>query len=204
MKKSALLLFVLLMFVPLLSADPLTWVFTGTAGAGSQFDGNSIAGLSFEIQISLDTSQLGMTHPPLADVFFNGSHPAEIDIQGIGIEPMNAFTNVGYFLGLPNQVTGVELNQPAFNQLMFSSAISSDFLHLTPISPATPDPLSNKLSMLTGPNGLLLSGTIDTFSAVAVPTPENSTSTMLLCAILAIGALRFARWLVWSARALAS
>jgi hypothetical protein len=199
MKKSAAVIFVLLLIVPSLSADPLTWVFTGTTSAGSQFNGNPIVGLSFELQIFLDTNQVGMTVPPLADVFFGGPHPGEIEIQGLGIEPMDAFTNVGYFLGSPNQVTGVELNQPAFNQLLFSSAISSDFLHLTPISPVTPNPLSNGLSMLTGPNGLVVSGTVDTFSAAVVSSPENSTATMLICAFIAVGALRLARRLAWSA-----
>jgi hypothetical protein len=199
MKKSAAVIFVLLLFVPSLFADPLTWVFTGTTSAGSQFNGNSIVGLSFELQIFLDTNQVGMTHPPLADVFFGGPHPGEIDIQGLGIEPMNAFTNVGYFLGSPNQVTGVELNQPAFNQLSFSSAISSDFLHFTPISPVTPNPPFNELSMLTGPNGLVVSGTVDTFSAAVVPSSENSTVTMLICAFIAVGALRLARRVAWPA-----
>jgi hypothetical protein len=199
MKKSAAVIFVLLLFVPSLFADPLTWVFTGTTGAGSQFNGNPIVGRSFELQIFLDTNQVGMTQAGLADVFFRGTHPGEIVIQGLGIEPMDAFTNVGYFLGSPNQVTGVELNQPAFNQVLFSSAISSDFLHLTPISPVTPDPLFNGLSMLTGPNGLVVSGTVDTFSAAVVSSPENSTATMLICAFIAVGALRLARWLAWSA-----
>jgi len=199
MKKSAAVIFVLLLFVPSLSADPLTWVFTGTTSAGSQFNGNPIVGLSFELQIFLDTNQVGMKFPQLADVFFGGPHPGEIEIQGLGIEPMDVFTNVGYFLGSPNQVTGVELNQPAFNQLFFSSAISSDFLHLTPISPVTPSPPFNGLSMLTGPNGLFVSGTVDTFSAAVVSSPENSTATMLICAFIAVGVLRLARRLGWSA-----
>ena len=199
MKKSAAVIFVLLLFVPSLSADPLTWVFTGTTSAGSQFNGNPIVGLSFELQIFLDTNQVGMKFPQLADVFFVGPHPGEIEIQGLGIEPMDAFTNVGYFLGSPNQVTGVELNQPAFNQLLFSSAISGDFLHLTPISPVTPSPPFNGLSMLTGPNGLFVSGTVDTFSAAVVSSPENSTATMLICAFIAVGVLRLARRLGWSA-----
>ncbi len=197
MKKSAAAIFVLLLFVPSLFADPITWVFTGTTSAGSQFNGNPIVGLSFELQISLDTNQVGMTVPGLADVFFAGPHPGEIGIQGLGIEPVDAFTKVAYFLGSPNQVTGVELIQPAFNQVLFASAISSDFLHLTPISPVTPDPLFDGLSILTGPNGLVVFGTVDTFSAVS--SPENSTATMLICAFIAVGALRLARRLAWSA-----
>ncbi len=198
MKKSAAVIFVLLLFVPSLFADPLTWVFKGTTSAGSQFNGNPIVGRSFELQIFLDTNQVGMTVGGLADVFFVGPHPGQIEIQGLGIEPMDAFTNVAYFVGSPNQVTGVELIQPAFNQVLFSSAISSDFLHLTPISPVTPDPLFSGLQNdLTGPNGLVVSGTVDTFSAVS--SPENSTTTMLICAFIAVGALRLARWLAWSA-----
>jgi len=200
MKKSALVIFVLLLFVPSLFADPITWVFTGTTSAGSQFNGNPIVGLPFELQIFLDTNQVGLPSPMLSDIFFVGPHPGEIEIQGLGIEPMDPFTNyVGYFLGSPNQVTGVELNQPPFNQISFSSAISSDFLHLTPISPVTPNPLSNGLSMLTGPNGLFVDGTVDTFSAVVVSSPENSTVTMLICAFIAVGALRLARRRAWSA-----
>jgi hypothetical protein len=198
MKKSAAVIFVLLLFVPSLFADPLTWVFTGTTSAGSQFNGNPIVGLSFELQIFLDTNQVGMTSPVLADVFFVGG-PGEIKIQGLGIEPTNPFNQVAYFLGSPNQVTGVSLFQPPFNDVLFSSAISSDFLHLTPISPVTPEPSFNGLSMLPGPNGLLVFGTVDTFSAAVVSTPENSTATMLICAFIAVGALRLARRLAWSA-----
>jgi hypothetical protein len=208
MKKSAAVIFVLLLFVPSLFADPITWVFTGTTSAGSQFNGNPIAGLSFELQIFLDTNQVGMTSQGLADVFFAGG-PGEIEIQGLGIKPMDDFTMVAYFTGTPNcdtilnpgacQVTGVELFQPLFNQLLFSSPISSDFLHLTPISPVTPKPLDSGLSMLTGPNGLFVGGTVDTFSAAVVSAPENSTATMLICAFIAVGALRLARRLGWSA-----
>lgn len=197
MKKSAAVIFVLLLFVPSLFADPLTWIFKGMTSAGSQFNGNPIVGRSFELQIFLDTNQVGMTVGGLADVFFVGPHPGEIEIQGLGIEPMDAFTNVAYFVGSPNQVTGVELTQPAFNQVLFSSAISSDFLHLTPISPVTPDPLFSGLQNdLTGPNGLVVSGTVDTFSAVS--SPENSTVTMLICSFIAVGALRLARRIAWS------
>jgi hypothetical protein len=196
MKKSALVIFVLLLFVPSLFADPITWVFTGTTSAGSQFNGNPIVGLPFELQIFLDTNQVGMPSPMLSDIFFVGPHPGEIEIQGLGIEPMG-FTMVGYFLGSPNQVTGVEMFQLGFNELLFSSPISSDPLHLTPISPVTPT--SNGLSMLMGPNGLVVNGTVDTFSAAVVSTPENSTATMLICAFIAVGALRLARRLGWSA-----
>ena len=208
MKKSALVIFVLLFFVPSLFADSLTWVFTGTTSAGSQFNGNPIGGLSFELQVFLDTNQVGMTSQGLSDVFFAGG-PGEIEIQGLGIEPMDAFINVAYFTGTPNcntisnpgacQVTGVELYQPLFSQLLFSSPISSDFLHFTPISPVTPNPPFNGLSMLTGPNGLFVNGTVDTFSAAVVSAPENSTATMLICAFIAVGALRLARRLGWSA-----
>jgi hypothetical protein len=44
-----------------------------------------------------------------------------------------------------------------------------------------------------------VSGTVDTFSAAVVSSPENSTATMLICAFIAVGALRLARWLAWSA-----
>jgi len=199
MKKSAAVIFVLLLFVPSLLADPLTWIFKGTTDAGSQFNGNSIVGLSFELQVSLDTNQVGMTVPGLADIFFAGPHPGEIEIQGLGMVPVNPFTKVAYFLGSPNQVTGVELIQPEFNQVLFTSAISSDFLHLTPISPVTPDPLFDGLSILTGPNGLVVFGTVDTFSAAVVSSPENSTAMMLICAFIAVGALRLARRLASSA-----
>jgi hypothetical protein len=44
-----------------------------------------------------------------------------------------------------------------------------------------------------------VTGTVDTFSATVVSTPENSTATMLICAFIAVGALRLARRHAWSA-----
>jgi hypothetical protein len=86
MKKSAAVIFVLLLFVPSLSADPLTWVFKGTTSAGSQFNGNRIVGLSFELQIFLDTNQMG-AKSPLADVFFAGPHPSESRYRDLESSP---------------------------------------------------------------------------------------------------------------------
>jgi hypothetical protein len=194
MKKSAAVIFALLLFVPSLSATPLTWIFMGTTTAGSQFNGSPTVGLTFELRVFLDTSQVGMTVAGLSDVFFGGPHPSEIEIQGLGIKPLNNFTNIGYFLELPvsaHQAIGVELNQPSFNQILFPNVISTDALHLTAISPVTPDPRFNTLSMIQGPNGLFVNGTVNTFSAVAVP--ETSTATMLICAFAMVGALLLKR-----------
>jgi hypothetical protein len=193
MKKSAAVIFLFLLFVPSLSATPLTWIFLGTTTAGSQFNGSPSVGLTFELRVFLDTNQVGMTVAGLSDVFFGGPHPSEIEIQGLGIKPLNNFTNIGYFLELPvsaHQAMGVELNQPSFNQILFPNVISTDALHLTPISPVTPAGF-NTLSMIQGPNGLFVNGTVNTFSAVAVP--ETSTATMLVCAFAMIGALRLKR-----------
>jgi hypothetical protein len=196
MKRSASLIFVLLLFAPSLSATPLIWDFMGTTTAGSRYMGNPIAvGSSFELQVSLDTDLVGMKPGGLSDVFFTAPAPGfagEIEIPAVGSAPLplTPFPQVANFA--PSQVTGVELLQPAFNQVLFSSPISSDILHLTPISPVTPDPRFNHLSLLMGPNGLVVFGTVDTFSAVET-TPENSTATMLIWVFIAVGALRLAR-----------
>jgi hypothetical protein len=55
--------------------------------AGSQFNGNPIVGLSFEIRILLDTSQVGMTIPGLADVFFAGPIKVKSRYRGLESSP---------------------------------------------------------------------------------------------------------------------
>ena len=181
MKRLAPALAAFVLLASALSATPLVWKFAGTASAASQYDGSSIAGLTFEVRIFLDTSLPAVDPMGLADVFFLGPHSGQVEIQGLGVKPLNPFTNVQYFAP-SGMVTGVQFNQPAFSDIFFASAISSDSLHLTPIAPTMPVATNNTLqSGVMGPNGLFLSGIVQTFSAVATATPDpvpDTTSTV--------------------------
>lgn len=171
-----------------LPAVPLTWKFTGTASAASQFNGSSIAGLGFELRIFLDTTLVAVDPMGLADVFFPGPHVGEVQIETLGIKPLNAFNNVQYFAPA-GQVTGVQFNQPAFSDLHFPASVSSDYLHLTPIPPTVPIAANNTLqSGVFGPNALFLSGVVLSFTAVTAspqPVPEVPSTIALLGAATA-------------------
>jgi hypothetical protein len=176
-----------------LPAVPLMWIFSGTTSASSQYNGNSIGGLAFELRIFLDTNLVANDPMGLADVFFPGPHQGEVQIATLGVLPLNQFGNVQYFApsGL---VTGVQFNQPAFSDIMFDSVISTDSLHLTPIAPIAPSASNNTLqSGLFGPNGLFFGGVVNLFSAVLgpAPVPEGGSTVLLLAsALLALGVLR--------------
>ena len=128
-------------------ASPLTWLFSGTTSASSQFNGMSIGSEHFELRIFLDTDLVGMKFGNLADVFFTGPHQGEATIDALGVLPVNAFLNVQYFApgGL---VTGVQYIEPptGFSGIQFGSPISSDSLHLGPIAPTAPLALFDTLS----------------------------------------------------------
>ena len=96
--------------------------FSGTTGASSQHNGSNIGGLAFELRIFLDTD-LGVLDPlSLADFFFTGPHQGEVQIDTIGVLPVNTFGNVQYFApgGL---ITGLQFNQPAFSDITFAASI---------------------------------------------------------------------------------
>ena len=198
MKKITLGFLASLLLASPLFAVPLTWKFSGAASTASVFNGGSIAGLGFEIRISLDTDLVAVNPMALADVFFFGPHAGEVEIQTLGVKPLNPFSNVQYFApgGL---VTGVQFNQPAFNDIFFPASISSDSLHLTPIPPTTPSVVNNTLqSGVIGPGGLFLSGVVNSFSAVTTPTPEpvpetGATLALLACSVSAVCLLRRVR-----------
>lgn len=191
--KKFLLIATLLWFNWRAEASPITWRFTGVATSPSQYNSASIAGSNFELRILLDTNLVGQTFGNLADVFFIGPHQGVVEIAGLGVLPVNNFTNVQYFApgGL---VTGVQFNQPAFSDIVFASSISSDALHITPIAPVAPIPTDNTLeSGVFGPNGLALFGTVSVFSATAEPetVPEGgSTASLLLLGLVAIVSVR--------------
>jgi hypothetical protein len=183
-------------------ADPITWRFVGTTsslGQGSQYNGMAIAGLDFELRIFLDTDEVGIKPTNLSDVSF-GSHQGEVEIETLGVLPVNMFLDVQYFApssagGLPTGINYYQSPAPLFNDIMFPSAITSDALHLLPIPPTAPG-LNNSLR-IAGPDGLSAVGVVATFSATLEgPTsvPESGSTALLLTpALVALGFVR-RRW----------
>jgi len=191
MKRTILQTAALFLVASSLHAVPLTWHFTGTTSGSSQYNSMSIGGLSFDLRILLDTDLVSEPPSSLADIFFTGPHQGEVEIESLGVLPVNPFGNVQYFApgGL---VTGVQFNQPAFSDIMFASNISSDSTHLTPIAPTAPNANNTLQSGVFGPGGLFLSGSVATFSATTTAAvPEGGSTALLLTSALgALGLLR--------------
>jgi hypothetical protein len=191
MKRRILPIATLFLAAASLHAVPLTWHFTGTTSATSQFNSTTIGGLNYDLRIFLDTDLVSEPPSSLADIFFTGPHQGEVEIEMLGVLPVNPFGNVQYFApgGL---VTGVQFNQPAFSDIMFNSPISVDSTHLGPIPPTAPNANNTLQSGVFGPNGLFLSGSVATFSATtAAAVPEGGSTALLLTSALgALGLLR--------------
>jgi hypothetical protein len=192
MKRTILLIATSFLIASSLHAVPLTWHFSGTTSSSSEFNGMPIAqGLNYELRIFLKTNLVGTTFPDLADVFFNGPFQGEVEIETLGVVPVDQFDNVQYFApgGL---VTGVQfIDGLGFSGIQFNSSISSDSLHLTPIAATAPNTF-NTIDF-SGPNGLSLFGeVVNTFSATTVATVADGGSTALLLtsALVALGSLR--------------
>jgi hypothetical protein len=187
MKRMILLIATSFLIASSLHAVPLTWHFSGTTSSSSEFNGMPIAqGLNYELRIFLNTNLVGTTFPDLADVFFFGPHQGEVEIETLGVLPVDPFADVQYFApgGL---VTGVQFTFP-FSGIQFNSSISSDSLHLTPIAPTAPNTF-NTIDFF-GPNGLSLFGAVvNTFSATTVPE-GGSTALLLTSALVVLGFLR--------------
>jgi len=196
MRTMILALVISFVFASPVHASPLTWLFSGTTRASSQFNGMPVGGEQFELRIFLDTNLVGMKVPGLADVFFGGPRQGEVAIDTLGVLPLNAFLNVQYFAGGPgDSVTGVQYVESlaGFSGIQFGSPISTDSLHLGPIAPTTPKAPFDTLS-LSGPNGLIVSGEVTTFSAVATAVPEGGSTALFLTSAL------IASWLLWHRR----
>jgi hypothetical protein len=166
MKRTILLLATSFLIASSLHAVPITWRFSGTTSSSTQYNGTPIAqGLNYELRIFLNTDLIGMkTDPSLAAVFFFGPHQGEVEIETLGVLPVDQFLNVQHFA--PG---GVQFNQfnAGFSGIQFNSGISSDSMHLGPIAPTAPN-ASNTISF-SGPNGLLGSAeVVNTFSATTV------------------------------------
>jgi hypothetical protein len=165
-------------------AVPLTWDFRGTTISPSVLNGTPIVGLAFELRIFLDTNLVGMPGGG-ADVIFDGPNDGEVEIESHGVLP-TSFDHVEYFA--PNGlVTGVQFIQFGKFSILFSSSISSDSLHLTPIAPTGPIASNNTVEVLA--NGLDLFGEVATFSATTVPE-GGSTALLLTSALVTLGFLR--------------
>ena len=183
-------------------ATPLTWLFSGTTSSSSQFNGMSIAGLDYELRVFLDTDLVGFDPPNLSDIMFAGPHQAQVEIETLGVLPVNMIPWVEYFAP-GGQVTGIQLRIPFFHGILFPSSISSDFLQLGPIPPTAPSSGGlGPVNPIQGPNGLTLSGSVATFEAALSPTavPESSTALLLSSGLVALGFLRrrYSRSASWS------
>jgi hypothetical protein len=190
--KKILLVVTLLWFTCPAQGAPITWRFSGITNASSQYIGSPIGGLNFELRIFLDTDLVGTTVGSLSDVFFAGPHQGEIEISGFSQPlPLNQFLDVQHFAS-SGVVTGVQYRQPAFSGIQFASSISSDPLHLTPISPVAPN--SFNTIEFVGPNGLNGRGAVSFFSATLATTsaPEGGTTAGMICAGLV--AVTLVRW----------
>ena len=170
-------------------ASPLTWLFSGTTSSSSQFNGMSIGTTQFELQIFVDTDLVGMKFAGLADVFFGGPHQGVVALATLGVLPVNPFPNVQYFAP-GGVVTGVQYIEilAGFSGIQFSSPISTDSLHLSPIAATMPKAPFDTVSF-SGPNGLVVSGHVTTFSAELVPE-AGSTALLLTLGLVALGFLR--------------
>jgi VPDSG-CTERM motif len=167
-------------------ALPLTWHFFGTTSSSSQFSGMSIGNLDYELRILLDTDLVAIFASTVPDIQFSGGpHPADIEIDTLGVLPLNPVSRVLYHApgGAGNPVTEVQFYAPGFNFAHFAAGITSDSLHLSPI-PLTVTSFGglNVFPPVMGPNGLSVSGPVNAFAATATTTtvPEGGSTAILL------------------------
>jgi hypothetical protein len=150
-------------------ADPLTWRFNGIAGPGSTYNGTSIEGREFQLQIFLNTSLIGFKDEGLSEINFEGPFRGQVHISGVGTVPVDLFSHVQNF-----PVQG-EVSHVIFFfydhriQAGFSPPIPSDPHHLgaipeTPITSTEPD-----VPEFFGPNDLHVIGNLNSFSATTGP-----------------------------------
>jgi hypothetical protein len=182
----------LFLIVSPLHADPLVWTFTGTTAPGSQFGGGMLqVGLRLELRIFLDTSLVGFPNPPgfpQTEVTFGGPFSGEVDIETLPVRlPLDSFSSVQTFGSITNNVlSGAIFRQPSFNDVLFDP-FSTDIRFLTPIPPRMTT-TNNGLSGVTGPGGLFVNATVNTFSAVLVPE-GGSTAVFLTSGLAALAGL---------------
>jgi hypothetical protein len=194
MKRMILPILISCLIASSVHAVPLTWDFRGTTISRSELNGTPIVGLAFELRIFLDTNLVGREVPGLSDVFFDGPHVGEVEIEAHGVLPVG-FQDVEYFVPSGSElVTGVQFTQVGKSFILFPSSISSDPLHLTAIAPTAPN--ASSVVEILGPNDLDLFGEVATFSATSATTvPEaGSTALLLTSALVALGFLRWRRY----------
>src|SRR6266487_2588488 len=180
MKKTIFLIATSLLIASSLHAVPLTWRFSGTTNSSDQFyNGMPIAqGLNYEFRIFLDTDLVGVKDNGNPEVSFFGPHQGEVEIETLGVLPVDQILFVQYF-ALGGLVTDVIFYNPGFNDIHFDSIISGDSMHLGPIPPTAPNALFNNTINFEGPNGLSVFGeVVNTFSATTVP--EGGSTALLL------------------------
>jgi len=193
MKRTILLIATSFLITSFLHAVPLTWRFSGTTSSSTEFNGMPLAeGLNYEFRIFLDTDLIGVKDNGNPEVSFFGPHQGEVEIDTLGVLPVDQIAYVQYF-ALGGLVTDVIFYNPDFNDIQFDSVISGDSMHLGPIPPTAPHALFNNTISFSGPNGLFGSTeVVNTFSATTVPgVPDGGTTVILLGA--ALGALGMAR-----------
>jgi hypothetical protein len=193
MKRTILLIATSFLIASSLHAISLTWRFSGTTSSSTEFNGMPIAeGLNYEFRIFLDTDLIGVKDNGNPEVSFFGPHQGEVEIETLGVLPVDQIVFVQYFaLGGLSQTLYFTIPD-----LMISTSIPS-FRAIACISVRSPRQrqthyLSNTISF-SGPNGLFGSTeVVDIFSATTVPgVPDGGTTVMLLG--VALGALGMAR-----------
>ena len=193
MKRTILLMATSFLIASSLRAVPLTWHFFGTTSFHND-DPNAIPiaqGLNFELRIFLDTNLAGVKFDaePLS-IFFFGPFQGEVEIETLGVLPVNQFADVSYFVPFPSGLArGVEFGEyglPSIGPILFDSPISDDSTHLGPIAPTAPNEFNSVV--FVGPNGLFAGGPVNTFSATIVPE-DGSTALLLTSALVALGSL---------------
>ena len=173
-----LLLIASLFVASSLHADPLTWRFNGTTLPGSTYNGTSIEGLKFQLQIFLNTTLISYKTEGLSEFNFDGPFRGQVVISGVGTLPVALFSHVQNF---PVQGGVSDVIFFFYDHRIsagFSPPIPSNPRHLGPI-PETPikstEPGCDAACQpdccpeFFGPNELHVIGDLDSFSATTGP-----------------------------------
>ena len=193
MKRLPLLIVASFFYASPVYAVPLTWIFSGTTTPSSEHKGMQVGGLDAEFRIFLDTDLVAVPESLLGnDIIFGGPFQGQIDLETFGILPVFPIDVVENFAPSQGGVQGVEITQsgPSGKTFVnFSTIISNDRAHLTPISPTSQLTDVNTL-LVGGPNDLLLSLEVKTFSATTAVPEGGSTALFLAPALTALCFLR--------------
>ncbi len=143
--------------------------------------GGSPLPADFHITISLDTNLVGVADA--SGVTFTGPFAGQIEIGSL-VVPIFPVGSVQYLTG-PGEFVGTQFD---ITFEVFSSSISSDTLHLSPIQLTNTIGSGNYYGgelVAEGPNGLAVFGSIKQFSATVVPD-TGSTAVLFSFAVVVL------------------